>query len=207
MLPRSRDPPCFTAHLTLSPPTLRPTGHAALVTHGASPRRRARLDAVGAAGVATQEVRGPFDANVVAERGAEQFELPAAQPLTLGGSRTYRAMVLGEQHGVAVARDLGHVTLGAALARQCIDATADRRIGRDRGSVVRELCTHPLLDHAFEPIVADRGSDRADQFDGEVVVAIGEQFDCDRRETPAPRWPPSTCDRSRTAFDQTCVTE
>src|SRR5208282_749310 len=105
--------------------------------HSASKRRDERSralirrgDSIRASPRACENMIGALDARLVAQRGAEQRQLLAAQALAGRRGSANRTMVLRQQdRAVGHLRALGHVALIAANFGQRLRTLCDRRSG------------------------------------------------------------------------------
>ena len=125
----------------------------------------------------------------LADRGTKQLEFVATERLTLRCRRADGAMVFGEDQIGAVLGHLGHVTLTGALVREHCDPTAHVVGIEVRHSILEfgEVGTIAGSEYDIDRVGPEFGPHRLQQFDREVAVAVGEEFDGQLGERPTDR--------------------
>ena len=155
--------------------------------------------------VARHQVLRAFDDDVLAEHGLEDVELGAAQPAARPSGVGDGAVVLDEQHrSVGLGNCLGQVALVGATAGQAFGPCqhARRPAVFDDGAIGRKLRRGARVEDGVERVSTEAVAHRAEQFDGEIGVAVGEDDIGKIGEVPRHRWPTATDRSGHGALDQ-----
>ncbi len=130
-----------------------------------------------------------FDRDAWPEHVTKHVQLRATEALTCRGGGADRAVIFQQQEPLRIGAPFGHVAFVRTEPGEPLDTRAQRGGAGECGAVRASGLLLANADQSLQRCLAESGSHRFDQADGELGMRIWEAAVSRRCQMPDARWP------------------